>query len=638
MTPQLVSRFRRFLAATCLLATVWTMVLTLGGGFAIDLPGVTLSSRNPRNPALLALISGAVAWALPMRDRGRRTQEFWLRWTDRVSWLAARWPAWASVASVTALIGVSLQLAAWSGGHPMWVDEEMVALNVRDRALPDLAGKLWLDQSAPLGWLALERTALVILGTREAALRVVPVAFGMATLIVCAWAGDRWLGRLAAGVFVLLCGLGHWLAHYTLELKHYSADAFWAFLLPTLAAWTMEGNGPREQRHRVRIWWASAAVAHWFSNGGLLVAPACALLLLTASWRSIGWRAVVDMTVGGVVWLGSFALHYALSIRHTLDNDYFRRYWSGGLPPESLGLGGTLLWLASELRPLASNPGGSELPLLFWSVAILGCAWAPRHLRMMIASGPLSAFLLGALGVVPLLDRMALWIVPATYFAIACAADRATNLLHRANSRRSAAHLLAGAAMAVLVFAVCADIVQGGWRLAPARRADDSNHGLDDRSAVAWLMARRRPGDAIVTTHLALPAVWWYGGIDVSTGDPPGSRQQDGGPIFEADFVPGTDCPRDAALNALAGQRRVLVYVGFPDAPDGFSELLVRTLGRAGEIVADRMFAGASRAAVIDLTAPLQSASPADGSAGRIAGNSAAEPVGCVNMRLASRW
>ena len=39
----------------------------------------------------------------------------------------------------------------------MWVDEEMIALNLRDRGWLDLAGPLWLGQTAPLGWLALQR-------------------------------------------------------------------------------------------------------------------------------------------------------------------------------------------------------------------------------------------------------------------------------------------------------------------------------------------------------------------------------------------------------------------------------------------------------------------------------------------------
>ena len=46
----------------------------------------------------------------------------------------------------------------------MWVDEEMLGLNVRDRSFTALTGPLWLGQAAPLGWLALERASMLTIG------------------------------------------------------------------------------------------------------------------------------------------------------------------------------------------------------------------------------------------------------------------------------------------------------------------------------------------------------------------------------------------------------------------------------------------------------------------------------------------
>src|SRR6185503_19879399 len=105
-----------------------------------------------------------------------------------------------------------------------------------------------------------------------------------------------------------------------LELKHYSADAFWALLLPTLAIWAIEADDAASQVRRLSIWWALAAVAHWFSNGGVLVVPACALVFVFA-WRRLGWRAARELGLGALVWMLSFALHFEISIRHALAND-----------------------------------------------------------------------------------------------------------------------------------------------------------------------------------------------------------------------------------------------------------------------------------------------------------------------------
>ena len=80
-------------------------------------------------------------------------------------------------AAVAALAGVASLVTQWYRFRPMWVDEEMIALNLRDRSIAALAGPLWLTQSAPFGWLALQRTVLVEFGSAERTLRAVPVCW-----------------------------------------------------------------------------------------------------------------------------------------------------------------------------------------------------------------------------------------------------------------------------------------------------------------------------------------------------------------------------------------------------------------------------------------------------------------------------
>src|SRR5438034_6159469 len=89
---------------------------------------------------------------------------------------------WFTAALIIALVGAGLEIFQWAWARPLWLDEQMIALNLRDRRLVDLAGPLWLGQSAPLGWLAVQRAAVLLLGTSERALRLVPILFGLGTL------------------------------------------------------------------------------------------------------------------------------------------------------------------------------------------------------------------------------------------------------------------------------------------------------------------------------------------------------------------------------------------------------------------------------------------------------------------------
>ena len=264
---------------------------------------------------------------------------------------------------VVALTG-SAVLLYWTGtARPLWVDEEMLLLNVRDRGFLELAGPLWLDQTAPLGWLALERLMLLTLGRSEPALRLLPVGFGIATLVTVAWIGRRWMGVVGATVFVALCATGQWLVFFTLELKHYSADLLGAVLIPALAAWAIEDDAafPDRASRRISRWWMAAALAQWFSNGALFVTPLCATVVAVCVARRRDRRAVAAMLTGGAVWSALFAANYAIVLRHASANTYLREYWAFAFPPVTEGMSATLAWMGHWFSSFAVKPAGTDI-------------------------------------------------------------------------------------------------------------------------------------------------------------------------------------------------------------------------------------------------------------------------------------
>jgi hypothetical protein len=619
---------------------LWATVVSLTGGFVIDTEALQISSRNPVNAWLAAAAVACAVWVLGWPDPRRALRAdaaWWMQAAGHGLQTLRAHRTWAP-AFLAAVGSAVLLIAHWGRARPLWLDEQMIALNLRERTLGELGGALWLGQAAPFGWLAIQRSVFVVVGDGEAALRLLPVLSAISTLGVGWWAARRWMGPIGAAALMLLLGLGEWVSHYALELKPYSADVLWGLWLPVMAAWVVHADAATLGR-RQAAWWALAATAHWISYGALLVTPGSAAIAAAYLWRTHGRHAVRRFVVTGSVWFASLGLHYVVSLRHTLGNSYLDGYWSFAMAPPGAGPGEIVAWLGSALEPLALKPGGTEWWAVLWLAAAGGFVAAGRQaLGPILACVPLAAFSLAALRLVPLFERLSLWVVPALYVGVALAIDRGVPLagrLAREGRRLSGAATLAAVTAAVLM---CADLVQRGSAAAGYRPAQ-SNHRLNDRAGVEWLMLQQRPGDAILTTRLALPAIWWYGEVPLG-GSAAGGRTSSGTPILEVAYRPGgADCDSGRLAEALRGHRRTLVYLGFrfDDVPDGFDRLLLERLGEIGSLRAAESFAEAGHVVVFDLGEPM----PRGWTLPVTDVTTTPQPVGpggCLAVSIARRW
>jgi hypothetical protein len=629
---------RRAFIALVVLAGLWALMVALTGGFRVVIAGIRISSRSTANPMLLALLGACTAVGLSLRSGGnwRALLHEDLRWWWTAAHLRSIFGSVLFPPTLTALAGAAFRFRDWAGGRPLWLDEQMVALNLRDRPLSELTGGLWLDQSAPLGWLATERASIVMFGFSEPALRFVPLTFGIAVLGAALWIGTRWMTTTAACALVLLCSLGEWVFHYSLELKHYSADLFFGLTLPALVVWAIEARGPRERLRRALVWWMVAAAGQWWANGALFVTPVCALGLFISLWRVDGRKSGVMFAVASLVWLGSLAVHYHLALRFTLENDRLREVWLWAMPPAGAGLFEIVQWLIGRAGTFTTRPGGSELTALFWLVVLTGVVCArPRLLGQLVAAVTLSVCVLAAMRLVPLYERLSIWAVPCLYLGIALCIDAGMRRARDSYQRGHHARAALGALATLFGLWLSVDVATRGWRAIQVARPDDSNHQLDDRTAVDWLLAQRDRGAVVLTTHLALPAVWWYGDAPVS---PPalGGFLRDRSPILEVEYDQrGSTCHRDALRSALLAHPQALVYLGFrfDDVPEGFDELLLEELGRIGVVTESRRFSGVTRAVVVEVR-PRQPEKP--GATAPV--GSSARTTGCISVRPAMRW
>jgi hypothetical protein len=556
--------------------------------------------------------------------------------SNTLKWIKSRSWRWSSLLTLVFCVGLGIELWQWVGGRPFWLDEEMIALNFRDRAYGGVGSALWLGQSAPIGWLAIERVVVRSFGTDERALRLFPTLFGLAILASALWVGRRWMTVLGAATLLLLLSFGEWFTYFPNELKHYSADAFSGLLLPSLAAWVAESAEwtavRRSMGSRAVCWWTTAAVGQFFANGALFVMPGCAVALFAIAWRRGGSRLALSFAALGVIWAVAFAVNYGLGLRFASGSAYLNAYWAFAFPPHSAGLLDTARWLGRQAEPFAIKPGGTGLWIIFWTAAVIGLLVGPQPLGLMGLTVAMSLPVLAMLRVAPLYERVSLWALPMLYVGIALSVDTAVRMGREFWARRTWGGALVALTAAVGAFVglkLCADVVASGLTALEVGRDPRTNHALDDRGAVRWLQIRQRPGDVWMTTHLGLPAVWWYGHIPMT--DPlAGSREADGTPIFEAQYK-RRGCSSDELRQALQGHIRVLLYLGFrfDDVPKGFDDLLLNTLSEFGAATESRGFGPAGRVWIIDLRRP--------GSSVDAATRDHLTP-GCIRVRTADRW
>jgi hypothetical protein len=148
---------RRVLVALGLLVGLWAAVLPYTHGFRVVIGQVPISSRNPWSALEAALLIEFAALSLSPWTGGLAGLLEEGEWWSRLARQTWRRHGQIIPALTVVLVVAAYETHHWLGAAPLWLDEETIALNVRDRPVAGLAGTLWLGQSAPLGWLILVR-------------------------------------------------------------------------------------------------------------------------------------------------------------------------------------------------------------------------------------------------------------------------------------------------------------------------------------------------------------------------------------------------------------------------------------------------------------------------------------------------
>jgi hypothetical protein len=247
----------------------------------------------------------------------------------------------------------------------------MILVDVLDRDYHGLTRTLSFIQVAPLLFLWGEKTALVLLGTSEFAVRLFPLLAGSLGLILFAYFARRVLSPIHGALAIAVLAVSYYPLRHCCEVKPYGLDLLMsAGMLLGAAGWLAD---PRRMRWLVflTLW---APLAMWSSYPAAFIGGSMSLVLLPKIWQA-SWQARGLFALFNLLMLTAFLGHFFGIARHQIDapqaqvtHEHMDAAWRASFPPDAVGdLPIWLLRIHSGLMlayPIGGTNGGSAASLL----------------------------------------------------------------------------------------------------------------------------------------------------------------------------------------------------------------------------------------------------------------------------------
>ena len=407
--------------------------------------------------------------------------------------------------AASALIGLAavLRIALWIQERSLWIDEARLSLNVASRPYFDLLPPLDYNQSAPLLYLWLQRSATVAFGVRETSLRLTALIAGIGTVALVYVIARRLLGYRIALLATAMAALSPSLIYYANEAKQYGVEAFVSCcLVYATLRWLDE---PTSRGRRIELA-GFGVIAVWLATPAPLVLAGAGLSVLLASTIALRVRLVAAAQLGAC-WGTSLALAYHYVFRFAESDRYLRHYWSAAfLTP---GRAGVLRDTGVAVRAVLWGPmfrdsfaGSADrkavvlVAVISGLLAVVLALGARRLVRTggapgiaLMASPLVLAFACSVAGVYPVAARTTVFTLPALLIVAAAGLDELASRFPWPTFR---AAVLTGSCLPLTVVALA--------------NVGDRDPGEHLRPLVAALQQRRRSGEPVYVLAGAIPA------------------------------------------------------------------------------------------------------------------------------------
>lgn len=338
---------------------------------------------------------------------------------------AERWFVWTLIA-----IGAALRLRQYFADSPLWLDESYLAINLVERSFAGLFQPLEFNQTAPIGFLMLEKLAATLFGAGEYSLRLVPLGAGLAGLWLFSQVARRLLDPAMAAVALLFFVFSERLIYYSAEVKQYSCEVAMGLLL---ALGFLKVSAEPITARRTAAMAVLGALALWFSHPATFILGAIGLTLAGTAVIKRDWKRLAALGAAGAVWAASFAALYAVSFQHSISAPVLQQYWASAFMPMPPWSAKALRWLWDITYFIFHTYAGFHFGTVAVLLMLLGIATmfrAAPGVGLILCLPVALALLASALRKYPFTDRLLLFALPAIFLFITAGIGAVRERLH----------------------------------------------------------------------------------------------------------------------------------------------------------------------------------------------------------------
>jgi hypothetical protein len=403
---------------------------------------------------------------------------------------------WLCLALVA--LGLADRLRQFLSGRSQWLDEVELSSNIVDRGYLALVRPLEYGQVAPVGYLWAEHTLVLLFGSSDHVLRLLPLVAALASVLVFWRLSAAVLRPWAVPVALATFAFSAHQVYYGGEAKPYSGEVLVSLTMVWLTLWLV--RRPVTWR-RALVWGGAGALGALFATPAVLILAGCSAVVGAVVLYRRSLQQILAAVLAGLLWGASFLVAFSIQLRQVGGSEAVHAFWTRleAFAPQPIRPRSTLHWLPRMVQDVSVDPIGSTHWLLLAAAVLVGLgvlAVRRQYGFVGVTSGILAMAVLAAVvDRYPLGQRLALYLVPLVLICAAATVDLAPPRW-----------AVLGLVPAVLVLFSLQAGLRGGYQmlLHPELRSQS-------KPVLGYLAAHRRPTDLILAHDFSTPAVTYYG-------------------------------------------------------------------------------------------------------------------------------